>query len=157
MNRIGFAAVLFFTFACASSYTPRQNTRQELVAHVERASSLVEREGADAACTAFHGPRWREGEWYVFINEIDQTLVCHPERPDLVGRDQTNLQDVNGVYLIREMSARAAGPDGRGWVEYMWARPGETTPVRKSVYVVAVTAPDGTRYVVGSGGYEMDR
>jgi hypothetical protein len=155
MNRIGLISALVLTVGCASSYTPRQNTREDLVAYVERAGALVEREGAVAACTAFHEPRWRGGEWYVFVNEIDNVLVCHPERPDLVGGDQTNLRDVNGVYLAREMSSRAADPDGRGWVEYMWPRPGETEPVRKSVYVVRVTAPDGKSYVVGSGGYEM--
>lgn len=155
MNRAVFASVLLLAVGCASSYTPAQNTRENVVAYVERAAALVGREGPTAACATFHEPRWRGGEWYVFINGIDNVLVCHPERPDLVGGDQTNLRDVNGVYLAREMSARAADPDGRGWVEYMWARPGETTPVRKSVYVVAVTAPDGKRYVVGSGGYEM--
>ena len=155
MDRIALASVLFLAVACASSYTPRQNTREALVAYVERAAALVEREGADAACAAFHDPRWMAGAWYVFINRDDNVLVCHPARPDLVGGNQTDLRDVNGVYLAREMKARADAPERRGWVEYMWARPGETAPVRKSVYVIAVTAPDGARYVVGSGGYEM--
>ncbi len=156
MNRVAFISVLVLAVACASSYTPRQNTREALVTYVDRAAALVGREGPDAACTAFHDPRWMAGAWYVFVNRADDNvLVCHPARPDLVGGDQTNLRDVNGVYLAREMKARADEPGGRGWVEYMWARPGETTPVRKSVYVVAVTAPDGKRYVVGSGGYEI--
>jgi signal transduction histidine kinase len=156
MNRVSFASVLVLVAACASSYAPTVKSREALVTYVERAAALVEREGPDAACTAFHDRRWKSGEWYVFINRADDdVLVCHPARPDLVGGDQTDLQDVNGVYLAREMRARAEEPGAAGWVEYMWARPGETTPVRKSVYVVAVTAPDGRRYVVGSGGYEM--
>ena len=155
MRRTVLVPVLFLAIACASSYTPRQNTRDDLVSYVERAAALVASNGPEAACTAFHEPRWMAGEWYVFVNRADDNvLVCHPARPDLVGGDQTNLQDVNGVYISREMKTRAEA-SGRGWVEYMWARPGETTPVRKSVYIVAVDAPDGKRYVVGSGGYEM--
>ena len=157
MNRIASVCVLLLAVGCASSYTPRQNTRDDLVSYVERAAALLEREGPTSACVAFHEPRWMAGDWYLFVNAEDDVLVCHPARPDLVGQDQTQLQDVNGVFLAREMAALANTPEGRGWVEYMWARPGQTTPVRKSVYVVAVTAPDGKRYVVGSGGYEMDR
>ncbi|HSN68465.1 MAG TPA: cache domain-containing protein [Thermoanaerobaculia bacterium] len=156
MRRTALVPVLFLAVACASTLTPPQNTRADLVAYVDRAAALVARRGPEAACTSFHEARWKSGEWYVFINRAeDSVLVCHPARPDLVGADQTNLQDVNGVYLAREMKKAADDPSGRGWVEYMWARPGETTPVRKSVYVVAVTAPDGKRYIVGSGGYEM--
>jgi cytochrome c len=139
---------------CATTYTPRSNSREELISYVERAADLVRREGA-GACTALAQPAWMQGDWYIFVSRVaDDVLVCHPQ-PDMVGQDQTNLRDVNGVYIAREMRARAESPQGRGWVDYMWPRPGQTTPEKKSAYVMAVTGPDGTRYVVGSGTYGM--
>ena len=44
---------------------------------------------------------------------------------------------------------------GHGWVNYVWPRPGQTTPSPKSTYVVRVIGPDGKRYIVGSGGYDL--
>jgi cytochrome c len=141
--------------ACASSYTPRSNSRADLQRYVERAAAVVREEGA-AACTTFQGPAWMAGDYYIFINEADSdVMVCHPMRPDLIGQVQTNLQDANGKYFVPEMKAAASSPSGGGWVEYVWPRPGQTNPVPKSTYVMSVTGPDGKRYVVGSGGYEM--
>lgn len=157
MSRLQIVLSLLVLAGCATSYTPTANTRSDLVAYVERAAALVERKGM-AACSDFSGPAWMAGDWYIFVNRAeDDVLLCHPARPDMVGQDQSNLQDVNGVYISRELSARANSPEGRGWVEYMWPRPGQTTPVRKSAYVMSVTGPDGKRYAVGSGGYEMPR
>lgn len=141
--------------ACASSYTPRSNRRPDLQRYVERAAALV-REQGPAACETFKSPAWMAGDYYIFVNEADSdVMVCHPIRPDLIGQSQTNLQDANGKYIAREMRAAATSPAGAGWVEYVWPRPGGTSPVPKSAYVVSVSGPDGKRYVVGSGGYEM--
>ena len=94
------------------------------------------------------------GEYYVFVNDAETNLtVCH-QRPELIGQDQSNLADASGKLFIREMAATAFGSEKGGWVEYLWPRSGETEPVTKIAYVVGVTAPDGTRYVVGSGTYE---
>jgi cytochrome c len=141
--------------ACASSYTPRTNSRADLQRYVERAAAVV-REQGPAACGVLNQPAWLADEYYIFVNEFDTHLtVCHPMRPDLIGKSQDNLQDSNGKYFIRDMHAAAASPAGSGWVEYVWPRPGQTGSIPKSSYVMTVTGPDGKRYVVGSGGYEM--
>jgi len=41
---------------------------------------------------------------------------------------------------------------GSGWVDYMWARPGETKLVKKTAFVKGV-AFKGDLLVVGSGVY----
>ena len=139
--------------ACATSYVPKSNSAIELQSYVERAARLVQEKGKDA-CAAFDQPQWKAGEYYIFVtNARTNVTVCHPVRSDLVGQDQTNLQDVNGRYFIREMLAVATGPEHKGWVDYAWPRPDETTPSTKNAYVVGVTGPDGTPYVVGSGAY----
>jgi signal transduction histidine kinase len=127
-----------------------------VVDYVERAAALVAKEGPEAACTTFAQPRWMGGDYYVFISRVqDDVVMCHPVNAELVGVSQTDLRDANGKYFVRDMRTVANSSAGRGWVEYRWARPGQTTPELKSAYVVAVTAPDGKRYVVGSGGYNL--
>jgi hypothetical protein len=147
--------VCFIATACISSYTPSSNSRADLQQYVERAAALV-REQGPAACETLKGPAWMRGDYYIFVNTLDEDVtVCHPLRPELIGQSQTDIQDANGKYFAREMRAAASSPAGFGWVEYVWPRPGQTAPVPKSTYVMTVTGPDGKRYVVGSGGYEV--
>lgn len=154
-SRLGFLILSGLILSCASSYTPPANTRDALIAYVDRAASLVRNQGLDA-CADFSTPRWKSGDYYIFISrESDDVVVCHPISATLVGNRQTDLQDSNGKYFVREMSSVGKSPAGRGWVEYFWPRPGQTTPEPKSAYVVAVNAPDGTRYLVGSGAYNL--
>lgn len=147
--------LLCLATACATSYTPRTNTRDEVRRYVERAAQLVGTRGVEA-CSDFNGPRWRARDYYIFVTNADTGVtVCHPPGPERVGRNEADVQDANGRYFMREMLAVAKGQPGEGWVEYVWARPGETAPTPKTAFVVGVTGPDGTRYLVGSGGYSM--
>ena len=148
-----FAASMFLATACTTSFVPSTSSAADLMRYVEKAARLVETQGV-SACAAFHEQKWMAGDYYIFVTSAESNVtVCHPVRDDLVGQDQTNLQDAGGKYFIREMLAVASTPEGRGWVDYVWPKPGETTPSRKAAYVVSVSGPDGKRYVVGSGAY----
>ena len=146
---------VLLSVACASTtMTPRANTRTAIESYVEGAARLVASNGA-AACDTFKQPAWFEGEWYIFMSEENGALVCHPARPDMVGMPQSDIVDPNGKRIGEEFMRAAASPAGSGWVEYVWARPGQTAPVAKSAYVRRVLGSDGKAYVVGSGGYEV--
>ena len=150
-------ALAFLALACATSNVPRTNSRTDLQTYVEQAAAIIRDQGP-AACSTFSRREWMDGDYYIFVNNADTNVtVCQPVRPEMVGQDQSNLQDPTGKYIIREMLAAATGPEGRGWVEYMWPRPGQTDPSKKIAYVVSVNGPDGVKYVVGSGYYEMPR
>jgi len=133
--------------------TPRAATREAVVAYVDRAAALVAKSGP--SCDAFSAPAWFSGEWYVFVLGPDGTTLCHPAQPANVGRNTSDIVDANGKRHGDLMMAAATGAEGKGWVDYVWPRPGESKPVAKSAYVVSVTGPDGKKYVVGSGGYEL--
>ena len=148
------AIALLVIVGCASVHTPRANTHDEVRAYVERAAKVVASEGA-GACETLRGPRWYSGDWYVFVSELHGATICHPARPDLIGRIERDLKDPNGKPIGEEILRAATSPERSGWIEYVWPRPGQTVPVAKSTYVRAVTGPDGRTYVVGSGGYEL--
>jgi hypothetical protein len=154
MMRAAIVATLFLA-ACATStsMTPRANTRDEIVAYVNRAADLVSKHGP--SCDAFGSPTWFSHDWYVFVLEPNGRTVCHPARPDLVGTLETELADPNGKPIGREFLRVARENPSGGWVDYVWARPGQTTPVAKSAFVRQVTGVDGKPYIVGSGGYEL--
>lgn len=147
-------ATLVFLAACSAPNVnlPQANTRDEVVAYVDRAAALVSATG-DAACESLRSREWASADWYVFMFDANGKTVCHPARPDLVGRMASELADPNGKRFGDEFMRVASA--GGGWVEYAWPRDGSSSPETKSTYVKQVTAPYGRTYVVGSGGYGL--
>lgn len=86
---------------------------------------------------------------YVFIKDIKGNELVNPAFPDLEGQNLYNLQDSNGKYFIREELETLKTKDDC-WMDYMWTKPGETTPPKKLVYVKKVIVGQDT-LVVGAG------
>ncbi|MGE4278421.1 MAG: methyl-accepting chemotaxis protein [Magnetospirillum sp.] len=129
---------------------------------VETASNILQRyrqdidsgklsleQGRREAFTALSGMRYDGGE-YVFAFDDNAVTVVHPNA-ELVGKSLSELKDVNGVYIVRELvkAARAGG----GAVSYVWPRAGSDKPVGKISYAVLVP---GWNFMVGSGVYVDD-
>lgn len=151
-NGISVLLVLALLVGCASSMTPRANTREGVMAYVNQAAALVAKRGP--SCDTFKSSSWMAGDYYVWVVGPDDRLICHPNA-DLVGRSQSEILDAKGMRLGEALSAAGNSAQGHGWVDYVWPRPGQTTPEPKSAYVTRVTGPDGTTYVVGAGGYSL--
>lgn len=149
---VAFALSGFLLVGCASTMTPRANTRDEIVNYVNHAAALVAKSGP--SCDTLKQPQWMSGDWYVFVQEMDGRLLCHANA-QMVGHNASEIVDANGKHVGDAIRAAASGPEGHGWVDYVWPRPGQTTPVPKSAYAVRVNGPDGKTYVVGAGGYEV--
>jgi cytochrome c len=153
MSRIHVSILVLLLVGCTSvSMTPRTNTRADLVQYVNNAAALVGKNGP--SCDAFARSEWMAGDYYIFVINTDGRLACHPTA-SLVGRPSHEIVDANGLNVGDALVAAATRSEGHGWVEYVWPRPGQTTPVAKSSYVTRVTAPDGVTYIVGSGGYSL--
>lgn len=153
VRRLSLSIVLLFCCAPllqAKSMTPKANTHEAVKAYVEHAARLVASKGAD--CAALKSANWMAGDYYIFVVGPDGRAVCHPS-PQIVGKPLSEIIDANGKKVGEALMAAANA--GGGWVDYIWPRPGTTTPVPKSSYAVKVKGPDGKSYVVGSGGYDL--
>ncbi len=109
-----------------------------------------------AAAEAIRAMRYR-GQEYLFVTDtqVPTHLVMHPFRPDLEGKDVSQVRDPNGVALFAELSARAR-ESGAGVVGYFWPRPGAPAgqpPVEKLSYVAGF-APWG--WAIATGVYVDD-
>ena len=131
-----------------------ENTRQ-LIALVKDATELVRTKG-EAAFSDFRvaGSRWRKGETYIFVLDSAGKMLLHPD-PELEGKDQQNLQDINGKPIISGLIGAATSHlyKPAGWYHYQWPVPGGLLPRWKSSYVSLVEGPTGKKYIVGSGMY----
>ena len=96
-----------------------------------------------------------KGTDYFWINDMGPTMVMHPMKPALDGKDLSNNKDPNGKRLFVDM-ANVCRDKGEGFVDYMWPLPGHQEPVPKLSYV-KLFKPWG--WVVGTGIYldDVDR
>jgi len=128
---------------------------RELVYLVNKAADLVRLKG-EAAFSDFRTPgsQWREHEAYIFVLDPNGNMIVHPD-PELEGKNQLNLKDINGKPIIRGLieAVTAFSDKPEGWYHYQWPIPGGLLPRWKSSYVRLVQAPPGNDYIVGSGVY----
>jgi methyl-accepting chemotaxis protein len=93
-----------------------------------------------------YGP---EGKDYFWINDLHPRMVMHPYKPQLDGKDLTDIKDPHGTYLFREF-VKVAKDKGSGFVVYYWPKYGADKPVPKLSFV-RLFKPWG--WVVGTGVY----
>ncbi len=89
---------------------------------------------------------------YFWINDMGPTMVMHPIKPQLDGKDLSGSKDPNGKKLFVSM-VDVCREKGEGFVDYMWPMPGHDEPVPKLSYV-KLFKPWG--WIVGTGIYLDD-
>jgi methyl-accepting chemotaxis protein len=115
------------------------------------ASGTMKREDAmSQALSVLRGLRYEEKE-YFWINTLEPFMVMHPMKPELDGKDLSDLKDPNGKRIFVEFAN--AAKQGGGFVDYYWPKPGADKPVSKISYV-KLYEPWG--WVIGSGIYIDD-
>jgi methyl-accepting chemotaxis protein len=93
-----------------------------------------------------------QGTEYIWINDMQPTMVMHPEKPELNGQNLAAMTDPTGLHLFAAM-VDLVKSRGEGTIPYMWPRPGSQAPVAKLSYVKGF-APWG--WVIGTGVYVDD-
>lgn len=86
---------------------------------------------------------------YLWVNDLEHRIVVHPTKPSLNGKDLSNFQDPDGVFLFKEV-VRLIKNKGEGSLGYRWPKAGFEEPVQKISYVKNF-APWG--WIIGTGVY----
>ena len=146
---LGLTLTLCYTVAFAENAT-----KEECIAKTQEAVQVAIDQGEDAALAMVgdaKGPLvWKDS--YVFAVSADEAVVkAHPIKPKLVGKNLLHVKDVNGVLLFAEIAKVASSPSGKGWVDYMWPKPGEKKPSQKHTYVERLP---GKNLAFSAGYYE---
>ncbi len=90
-----------------------------------------------------------DGNNYFWIQDETPSMVMHPMKPALDGKDLRTFKDGNGRAFFLEMAQKVKAKE-EGFVDYVWPLPGEEAPTDKISYVKAFK-PWG--WTVGSGIY----
>ena len=155
MRRIITSALVIVLGLClAVNALADKATKDEVIAKVKEAATMIINEGQDAAFKEINN---KEGKYvwkdtYVFVMDLEGTLLARPFRKQGIGMNLMDWKDKSDSprYPIKEMVDLAKGK-GEGWVEYMYPKPGEEAPSKKISYVYRVP---GQNLFVGAGIYE---
>ncbi|MBY5352115.1 HAMP domain-containing protein [Rhizobium leguminosarum] len=118
---------------------------------MEQAGTMT-REQAQAAAKDVIGAMRYGADGYFWINDMRPTMVMHPIKPQLDGTDISQMKDPTGKFLFVEFVNKVK-KDGKGFVDYLWPKPGADEPVLKYSYVAGFE-PWG--WIVGTGVYADD-
>ncbi|WP_323921677.1 methyl-accepting chemotaxis protein [Aeromonas caviae] len=129
-------------------------TAYSLVAGLEARVHKGELDEASAKAEALaliKGLRYGNDD-YFWINDSHPTMVMHPMKPELDGKDLSGVEDKQGLRLF-VVFADLARAQGAGEVAYYWPKPGVDEPVRKISYIKRFAPWD---WIIGTGVYVDD-
>ena len=138
----------------AQKSPPDSERAKQIVALVNRAAQLIDSKGK-AVFPELGKPdsEWRQGDTYVFVDDLQGVQIFSGGFPILNGKDVSKFKDANGKPFFQKF-IKTVQSKGSGWVDYMWPKPGQNQPSQKWSYVKAVTI-DGTPGLVGAGFYSQ--
>lgn len=150
---VGLSVVaMFLAFTTVPVPVLAADRSDECVAMTQKAESLITEKGKDYALKVFSvskGP-FIDQELYVFAVSMDNRMLAHPYRRDLIGQDVNEVRDAENKLLFQEFRS-VAEKRGDGWVNYWWSKSGEAGIFPKTTYIKRIA--DHNMYV-GVGYYK---
>ena len=127
-------------------------SKEECVIKCHEAAALINSKGLAVAIKEIGDPKgafvWKDT--YVFLMNLDGKMLAHPMQPELTQLSHCLLITDPTDKAIFVSFVNLARKVGQGWVEYMWPRPGKSSPSMKITYIYRVPGKD---LFVGAGIY----
>jgi cytochrome c len=138
MRRI-LTAILVGIFLVGVSGVALASTAAEATALVDKAIAFYKANGKDKAFAEFNNQKGQfvKGDLYIFIWDFSGKVVSHGANEKLIGKDVSQLKDVDGKLFVME-AVELAKAKGSGWVDYKWTNPTSKKVEAKSTYVKKV-------------------
>ncbi len=110
---------------------------EEAMELVKKAAEYLKTHGSERALREFNNPKgmFTKGSLYIFVNDDSGITKAHGQNRDLVGKNMSDLKDVDGKFFIREV-INTGKTKGSGWVDYKWINPATGEVLQKSTYCV---------------------
>lgn len=154
---------LIITFVSAMNIIARGNERtqqfkatllaerkEQIKGYVELAAKVVEHLPLKQAGQTAQAMRYGD-KGYVWLQDYDNLFLSHPD-PRLNGTNQTDLQDPNGIYILRELN-KMCREKGEGFVSYSWKVPGQESMRPKLSFAKGIP---NRGWIIGTGLYIDD-
>lgn len=134
----------------ATAFAQEVGTAAEAQSLVKKAIAHYKATGKDKACADFAAAgAYQSKDLYVFVQQLDGSMICHGKNPALNGKNLIGLKDSDGVAFVAQM-VEVVKSKGTGWVDYKWVNAGTKKIEPKSSYV---EKSDGETFI-GAGIYK---
>lgn len=112
------------TMIAGAARAAEHATAAEAEAMVNKAVAYIKANGQEKAYAAFddkHG-QFVDRDLYVLVYSIDGKCLAHGANVKLIGKDLSDVQDVDGKYYIKERMQLAQSKQSF-WQDYKFANP----------------------------------
>jgi cytochrome c len=125
---------------------------KKCMALIDKGIDYIKKNGTEKAYSEFSSPKGQfvEGELYLFVLDKTGLTLAHGGNAALVGKNNYDLKDVDGIYFIREL-IKIAIAKGNGFFEYKWTNPATKKVQKKRSYIKVI--PDVPDTYIFSGYY----
>ncbi|MFZ1201939.1 MAG: cache domain-containing protein [Desulfobacterales bacterium] len=154
MRKLYILSLVFTVFLLAGNAMAGDEsaTKEECVIKSHEAAALITSKGLEEGIKQISDPKgpfvWKDS--YVFLMNLDGKMLAHPFQPELTKQEHILLMTDPTDKALFVHFVNLARTVGHGWVEYMWPKPGKTTPSKKLTYIYRVPGQD---VFVGAGVY----
>ena len=126
---------LAFTLALVGSATAGGPTKDEAVAMVKKAVSVIKEQGPEKAYPEItdKAGKFHDRDLYVVVYQLDGKVLAHGSNQKFVGKDMSDAQDVDGKLYVRER-VELAGKQASFWQDYKFVNPVDKKVEPKEMY-----------------------
>jgi PAS domain S-box-containing protein len=97
--------------------------------------------------------RFEQGNGYYFISSLDGRAVLFPSKPELEGKNLSDVQDMRGQYITKDI-IKIVEQSGEGFYQYHWTKPNaEGDDFKKISFIKQLGIYD---WFIGTGLYVAD-
>ncbi len=123
------AAVAAVALTAGAASAQSKATAPEAEAMVKKAVAFLKQNGPDKAYAAFQDKKgsFVDRDLYVVVYSLDGKCLSHGANAKMIGKDFSEVQDVDGKYYIKERMALAKTKQ-TFWQDYKF-----TNPVTKKI------------------------
>jgi signal transduction histidine kinase len=136
----------------SQAFAGERATTEECVQKTQEAAAMINARGLEESIKLIGDPKgsfvWKDS--YVFLMDLKGKMLAHPMQPELTKEEHVLLHTDATDKAIFVHFVNIAKDPGQGWVDYMWPKPGKSSPSKKVTYVYKVPSKD---LLVGAGVY----
>jgi signal transduction histidine kinase len=107
--------------------------KQVAIDHVRQAIDFAKSHGKDVVIAEINKGKFKDGEVYVTIYDLEGKCLAHPVKPALVGSNLMSVKDPDGVAYVKDRTELVKAK-GAGWISYKFPNPVSKKLEKKEAY-----------------------
>ena len=107
---------------------------------VQKVTAFYQKFGRERTLQEISNPQgeFNQGDLYAFAYDTGMTMLAHPVKPDLIGKNLLDKKDWSGGKYFRREIQQVALSKGSGWVDYEYENPTNQQRDPKTTYAQKV-------------------